>query len=612
MAGRLAVMLALIGLLSCSAAMVAADEPKSAAHSPELQRRLQKLIAQLGSDQYATREKAQGELEQIGLAAFDMLHAAQDHDDVEIALRARYLLRAMPIPWTNEQDPAEVRTILRGYSDQSESERSGRIDQLGTLDAGRGIPALCRVARFETSHLLAKQAAIRVMRYEPEADAEKRTLIELINVTMGSSQRSAAEWLRVYGRTLIDPIGTLAAWQKLITAEQVLQPQSADRSSPAIVRDLFRWQIDHLLKLDRRNEAVAIADKIAAMDIQGEKETEETVEWLIDRKFYAQVEQLAGRYVDKNDGPAMLLYLLAETQRAMGKDAESEQTSKAGFDRSGNQAESRNPIAERLRDRGQFDWAEREFREVLKLRELGHPFNMYSRFILSEMLHDIQKDRDAAEVLQPLVEELDRNPMLVEFLQRLFRERDTASIKSRMHYFRAQDALSRNDFAAHKKSLDEAVACDARDVDVLIAMYRLPMADQAWVQQTRGLIDAAASEFLGKISTSEMRFPRVGESREREEELHEWAKQCNQYAWLVGNTEGDIDLAIRFSWKSIELRPKASGYYDTLARCYYRKGDLDAAVKHQSYAVKMEPHSGQMRRQLKLFEDARAAKRAKS
>ena len=139
MAGRLAVMLAFIGLLHCSAARVAADEPKSAAHSPELQRRLQKLIAQLGSDQYATREKAQGELEQIGLAAFDMLHAAQDHDDVEIALRARYLLRAMPIPWTSEQDPAEVRTILRGYSDQSESERSGRIDQLGALDSGRGI-----------------------------------------------------------------------------------------------------------------------------------------------------------------------------------------------------------------------------------------------------------------------------------------------------------------------------------------------------------------------------------------------------------------------------------------------------------------------------------------
>ena len=48
----------------------------------------------------------------------------------------------------------------------------------------------------------------------------------------------------------------------------------------------------------------------------------------------------------------------------------------------------------------------------------------------------------------------------------------------------------------------------------------------------------------------------------------------NQYAWLIGNTEGDFDEALKCSRKSLELQPDEGGYYDTLAHVYFGKGDL--------------------------------------
>jgi tetratricopeptide (TPR) repeat protein len=84
----------------------------------------------------------------------------------------------------------------------------------------------------------------------------------------------------------------------------------------------------------------------------------------------------------------------------------------------------------------------------------------------------------------------------------------------------------------------------------------------------------------------------------------------NQLAWLIGNTEGDYQEALRCSQKSLELRPNTAAYLDTLGRCYYAVGDLDNAIKTQTQAIKLEPHSGLMQRQLKFFEKAKAEKKS--
>ena len=87
------------------------------------------------------------------------------------------------------------------------------------------------------------------------------------------------------------------------------------------------------------------------------------------------------------------------------------------------------------------------------------------------------------------------------------------------------------------------------------------------------------------------------------------ATACNQYAWLVSNTFGDFDKAIRASHKSVEVRQElkreVGAYYDTLGRCYYAKREFDNAIKYQTQALKLDPHSGQMKRQLALFQKAK-------
>ncbi len=80
----------------------------------------------------------------------------------------------------------------------------------------------------------------------------------------------------------------------------------------------------------------------------------------------------------------------------------------------------------------------------------------------------------------------------------------------------------------------------------------------------------------------------------------------NQLAWLIANTEGDFDEAIRCSAKSLVLQPNRSGFLDTLGRCYYAKGDYENAVKYQSQAVALEPHSPLIVTQLALFQQALA------
>ena len=75
-------------------------------------------------------------------------------------------------------------------------------------------------------------------------------------------------------------------------------------------------------------------------------------------------------------------------------------------------------------------------------------------------------------------------------------------------------------------------------------------------------------------------------------------------AVLAELTEGDFEAAVASSHESLKLRPGEAAYLDTLGRCSYAAGDLPSAITYQSEAIRKDPHSGQMRRQLALFKQA--------
>jgi tetratricopeptide (TPR) repeat protein len=196
------------------------------------------------------------------------------------------------------------------------------------------------------------------------------------------------------------------------------------------------------------------------------------------------------------------------------------------------------------------------------------------------------------------VDRLDAEPALAQVLRRIRRE--PGSIRSRRLYFSAEHERHQGNVAHQTELLDKAIASDATDADVLIALYRLPNPTDVRRQQTVRQIKAAADAFHREI-----------------QEKPESPSGYNQLAWLLGNTLGETDKtlaeeAVHASLKSLELQPGAAGYIDTLARCYYAKGDYEAAVRHETEALRLDPHSGLIRRQLEEFQKALAAARKKT
>ena len=134
------------------------------------------------------------------------------------------------------------------------------------------------------------------------------------------------------------------------------------------------------------------------------------------------------------------------------------------------------------------------------------------------------------------------------------------------NYFFACHWETKGDAAKHREYLDKALKADPTDVDVLIACYRLPDQTPEYPREDR----RPDQEVGGGESASR--------SPKRLRQQHT-CRRYNQFAWLIGNTEGDFDEALKCSQKSLELKPDKGGYYDTLARVYFAKGDLENAVK---------------------------------
>ena len=52
---------------------------------------------------------------QFGFEIFDAINAATTDEDLEIAARAKYLLKSMRVEWTAESDSPKVKSCLHDY-----------------------------------------------------------------------------------------------------------------------------------------------------------------------------------------------------------------------------------------------------------------------------------------------------------------------------------------------------------------------------------------------------------------------------------------------------------------------------------------------------------------
>ena len=183
-----------IGGLAAAACLVlcpSAGAIGPAVTPPSDQQRIERLISQLGDEDYFVRERAQQELAKIGFKAFDALSAAEEHDDIEVAARAKFLVRQMRIEWTVDSDPPEVKRLLQNYGLKDDAARLATVEQLAALEDDKGLAVLCRLVRFEKSALLAKVAALAALEGKVQKEVDWQRRESTINDSLGPSSRRA-------------------------------------------------------------------------------------------------------------------------------------------------------------------------------------------------------------------------------------------------------------------------------------------------------------------------------------------------------------------------------------------------------------------------------------
>jgi len=565
-----------------------------------VERQIAQLIGQLGDTQFAVRQRAQRELINLGFEAYEALVDAEDSEDPEIAMQAGYLVRQIRSDWARDVDPRPVQQILKDYETQSDERRLAKIRQLAQLNDDLGLPWLCRLARFERSPVLARQAALAVIEQSLPADPQAwARRAATINAEIRHSRRTGAKWLLAYVHAHDDPAGAIDEWSALADDERKLLDEHPQQTSSQIVMELLRRKIDLLDRLGRSQQTAEVMHQMVLCERGDSASLTELIEWLSKRKAWAAIDEAATRFAASFEIDPMLTYTLCEARKAQGNRELADKTAQQALKLSGDSPQEHASVAERLTDRGLVEWADLELRQVIALGPLGAPTEITARRYLADSLHDRQRDEEAGTLLKELLDAADKDPAIMQRL-RAIRQQGEATlglIRSTMEYYFACHAACQNDLAGQRAALERAIAHDKTNVDVLIGLYRVtPQNDPRRVEVAK-LIREVVDECRTQIERSP----------------EETTTYYNQVAWLVANTDGDLDEAVRFSHKSIELAradgesaKRIGGLLDTLAHCYYARKDYANAVKYQSEAVQNDPHTQAIGRQLKLFREALA------
>lgn len=549
--------------------------------------RVAKLIEQLGADDYFLREQAQAELATMSFEAFDALSAAESHPDIEIAARATYLVRLMRAEWPLPGDPPEVKALLEDYELLDENDRQQRMQGLARTPGEAGLAALCRLVRFERSQTMSKLAAIVIFERTAEEPSAWPRRDQVMLDALGKSTRPAAAWLRTDAEARHDPAGAIAAWAAHVEAEEAKFRRTASQSRPEIVTALLARQVELLEQAGRPDEVGPVLTKMVALETGDSESLTKLMGWLTRHQAWPALDDVAGRFTERVNQDPMLLYTLAQARQSQGRDDDAAAAVKQALTLYPDNQSAHYYFGLQLRNRGLNDWSEQEFNQVLKIGPRNTIYALRVSPLLAEWMHDRVHENEAAEMLRLTIDAMEQNARQRNPGQN--EGRDPSGLRARMNYFLACDAEAKNDQARQIELLDAAIALDPTEADVLISLHRLPNQEAARREKTLRMIDMAAEAFRRQI-----------------EEDPNQPTGYNQYAWLVGNTEGDKQRALRYSLKSLELSPDEPGYLDTLAHCYYGLGDFENAVKHQTRAVELDRHSQQMARALEKFRKAAA------
>jgi tetratricopeptide (TPR) repeat protein len=294
-----------------------------------------------------------------------------------------------------------------------------------------------------------------------------------------------------------------------------------------------------------------------------------------------------------------LLYLLAEARAKHGDmpaaEATAQQALKVSPGPDNGSLSQHWYTAWRLQDRGLVEWAARELRYIISASPVPSDMGIKASISLADLLHEDENDEAAAQTLK----QLDSTPS--NGFDSVVVMGDTGgdpltlgNIRARINFYSACNARAKGDHMAERKFLQNALAGNAYDIEVLIAAFQLSDSPADFKRDVRQRIEKMAAKLRERIADN-ANHPAS-------------ARWCNEFAWLISNTEGDFDEALGYSKSSIEYMP-VGGYYDTLARAYIAKGNFAEALKAQTKAVTLLPHNKAIKRQYEMLKKKEAGVR---
>ncbi len=574
-------------------------------------------IEKLGSESYATRVRAREALQRIGLEAFDELQIAQDHNDGEIALTARHLVSSLLVSWSKPTDSDEVRQTLHEYGAQSFDERQSRIDLLSEMPDRKGLAALVRLTRFETDPKLSRYAALAILR-QPTSDlsAQRNQNAEEITMGLQGSTRAASDWLRAFADDLRSGGYDVKRWNQLVDAQRrILDTTASQHVTRSSILELVRVIAKHAQLSNKNDAALRLATENLDLIAPSTQDLLEACNWAIESNLHPIVLELQTLNEKFFSEQPMLLYSAAEAHQSVGETESAQELADRAIginplpgdkvEREKMSPKALQEIAQahremgvQLKSRGLYDWAEREFRLIIDNTEVDSTASASARDFLAQMLGELNRHQEVVDVLTPLVERIDNDDLLKDRLNSLRFTYDR--MNSDIQWHGAQLKIDQGDIEGAKPMLEKAYQLYPMNIDILISMFRLKQDDPKWTAKVDVILDQTIRRTKQEIDNIEQMLKQPGVFNRADSSL---AQSLNQYAWLVSNTKGDFRQALKYSQRSLEISPDDSALMDTCARCYYAIGDLENATKMQRKAVKLEPHSPPMIRQLEQFEE---------
>ena len=614
-------------------------------------------IQKLGAETFSERTHAQTALERIGVRALDQLHQACYDSDPQIASQARFMVQSNQFNWAWDSDRFNVRRILQNYSSAELHNKTGFIDQLFQLDNDEGVAPLCRLVRYEPQGCLAKHAALRLMNGKPRFGQSAADRKQLILGLVSGAHSTAGQWIQL----AMSPTAGSAAdfpvdrWESMIQSEKDLLLNKSMDTSVSGITALRKWVAGELASVpELRHRALAIAKSIqeplfaepASLpglrpnnDFAASKFSHWNMQpidyatWAISVRLPELVQEQHARL-----DPATTLanplfsYLLAESFLLEEKRDIAESTAKLASERivvkadgtkadadklkqpnplldslvfrSSSAAFERSNVARSLIDRGRFDWAERELHTALEGHDdspdLATSINLT---YLSDLLHEQQRDEEAAQVLLKFTTRFENEPLFKSQIIDQFVD----ALPSNHYLYRGEHLARTHKPDEARASYLKSIELSLDNVDAIIGLYELPE-NESQKSEREKIQQRVINDLRGKIDSMEKQI-RLVNARFLDSEQNALANDMNTLAWLLTRTDSNREEALFLSRKACAMAPERAAYLDTLAHCYFALERTDEAVKHQRRAVELQPFKPSLVQALKRFEEESASKK---